>query len=145
MFRASRRVMSSAVVRRIINTPLAPEAIGPYNQAIVVDKTVYVSGQLGLDPDSGDFPGSDVECQTKQALINMGHILEAANSSFDKVVKTTVLLADINDYAKVNEIYAEYFTSFYPARAAFQAGALPKAAKVEIEAIAIAGDVIDEK
>jgi len=82
-----------------------------------------------------------VESETKQALTNMGHILQAANCSFNNVVKTTVLLADINDFTKVNEIYKEFFTSNYPARAAYQAAALPRGARVEIEAVAVVGDI----
>ncbi|CAH3110447.1 unnamed protein product [Pocillopora meandrina] len=134
----------AATIRKIVSTSKAPGAIGPYNQAVIADKTMYVSGQLGLDPNTMDFVSDDVTEQTKQALTNMGHILEAGGSSFDKVVKTTVLLADIGDFAKVNEVYATFFTSKQPARAAYQVGNLPKYGKVEIEAVAIVGEVKDE-
>lgn len=131
-------------LRRIVSTTKAPGAIGPYNQAVIADKTMYVSGQLGLNPETMEFVSDDVQEQTKQALKNMGHILEAGGSSFDKVVKTTVLLADINDFAKVNEVYSTFFTSHQPARAAYQVANLPKLGKVEIEAVAIVGEVKDE-
>lgn len=134
----------AATIRRIVSTAKAPKAIGPYNQAVIADKTMYVSGQLGLNPETMDFVSDDVVEQTKQALVNMGYILEAGGSSFDKVVKTTVLLADINDFAKVNDVYKTFFTSYQPARAAYQVANLPKLGKVEIEAVAIVGEVKDE-
>lgn len=134
----------AAVVRKIINTAKGPKAVGPYNQAVVVDKTVYVSGMIGLDPVTGDLVPGGVVPQTEMALKNMGEVLKAAGSSFSNVVKTTVLLADIKDYAAVNQIYTNFFTTNYPARAAYQAGALPKAALVEIEAVGIVGTIIDE-
>lgn len=134
----------AATVRKIVSTVKAPGAIGPYNQAVIADKTMYISGQLGLDPKTMNFVSEDVAEQAKQALENMGHILEAGGSSFNKVVKTTVLLADINDFAKVNEVYKTYFTSHQPARAAYQVANLPKLGKVEIEAVAIVGEVKDE-
>ncbi|XP_065061797.1 2-iminobutanoate/2-iminopropanoate deaminase-like [Rhopilema esculentum] len=133
----------AAIVRRVINTAKAPAAIGPYSQAVLVNSTLYVSGQLGLVSETMQFVSDDVQAQAKQALQNMGHILEAAGTSFDKVVKTTVLLADINDFAKVNEIYGTFFKEPYPARAAYQCANLPKLARVEIEAIAVVGDVVD--
>eukprot|EP00116_Pleurobrachia_bachei_P017785 sb/3478047/ len=98
----SRQAMSK-IVRKVINTAKAPSAIGPYSQAVQVNETLYVSGQLGLDAKSMDFVDGGVQAQAKRALENMGHILEAAGTSFDKVVKTTVLLKDIEDFAKVNE------------------------------------------
>ncbi|CAH3019874.1 unnamed protein product [Porites evermanni] len=135
----------AATIRRIVSTAKAPKAIGPYNQAVIADKTMYVSGQLGLNPETMDFVSDDVVEQTKQALVNMGCILEAGGSSFDKVVKTTVLLADINDFAKVNDVYKTFFTSHQPARAAYQVANLPKLGKVEIEAVAIVGEVTTSK
>lgn len=135
----------AATIRRIVSTTKAPGAIGAYNQAVIADKTMYVAGQLGLDPQTMNFVSDDVAEQTKQALTNMGHILEAGGSSFDKVVKTTVLLADINDFAKVNEVYSTFFTSKQPARAAYQVANLPKLGKVEIEAVAIVGEVTTSK
>lgn len=132
-----------SVIRKIISTAKAPAAIGPYSQAVLVDHTLYISGQLGLDPSTMDFVSQDVGEQTKQALTNMGHILAAAGSGFDKIVKTTILVADMKDYGRVNEVYASYFKPPFPARAAFEVANLPKYGLVEIEAVAIVGDVTD--
>lgn len=120
-----------------IATPNAPAAIGPYSQAVVAGHTLYVSGQLPIDPITGAFAGEDITAQTRQSLTNIRSILEANGMSMVDVVKTTVLLADINEFAAMNAVYAEFFSEPYPARAAFQVAALPKAAKVEIEAIAV--------
>lgn len=120
-----------------ISTPNAPAAIGPYSQAVEAGNTVYVSGQLPIDPATGAFAGADIAAQTRQSLQNIRSILEANGMSMKDVVKTTVLLADINEFAAMNAVYAEFFSEPYPARAAFQVAALPKAAKVEIEAIAV--------
>ncbi|KAF5915185.1 hypothetical protein HPG69_011648 [Diceros bicornis minor] len=109
------------------------------NQAVLVDKTVYVSGQIGLDPSSGQLVPGGVAEEAKQALTNIGEILKAAGCDFSNVVKTTVLLADINDFNTVNEIYKQYFKSSFPARAAYQVAALPKGGRVEIEAVAVLG------
>jgi reactive intermediate/imine deaminase len=130
--------------RVIVNTNAAPAAIGPYNQAVIVDKTMYISGCIGFIPKTMEIIGGGVEAEASQALINMGAILKAAGCTHKNVVKTTVLLNDIKDFAAVNEIYKNFFTSHYPARAAYQAAALPKGAKVEIEAIAMVGEIIDE-
>ncbi|XP_004697520.1 2-iminobutanoate/2-iminopropanoate deaminase [Echinops telfairi] len=131
----------SSLIRKVISTAKAPGAIGPYSQAVLVDRTMYISGQVGLNPSDGQLvPGGVVE-ETKQALANMGEILKAAGCDFTNVVKTTVLLADINDFATVNDIYKQYFKSSFPARAAYQVAALPKGARVEIEAIAIQGPI----
>ncbi|VDM82079.1 unnamed protein product [Strongylus vulgaris] len=111
-------------------------------QAVRVDNTIYVSGSLGLDPKSGELK-EGVKEQAHQSLKNIGEILKAAGVGYGNVVKTTVLLANINDFATVNDIYKEYFTSKYPARAAYQVAALPKNALVEIEAIAVAGEIKD--
>nr|ALS04664.1 putative ribonuclease UK114 [Pseudodiaptomus poplesia] len=135
--------MAGSMRRIIISTKLAPAAIGPYNQAVQVDNTLYISGQIGLHPRDNEIVKGGVEAEAKQALVNMGHILEAANCSFNNVVKTTVLLADMNDFTKVNNVYTEFFTSNYPARAAYQVAALPRGAKVEIEAVAVIGDIKD--
>ena len=121
---------------RKIESPKAPAAIGPYSQAIAADSLVFVSGQLPVDVTTGAFAGEDIQAQTRQSLLNIRSILEEEGLSMQNVVKTTVLLADIGDFAAMNEIYAEFFTPPYPARAAFQVAALPKGAKVEIEAIA---------
>ncbi|XP_032794818.1 2-iminobutanoate/2-iminopropanoate deaminase [Daphnia magna] len=135
--------MSNTILRRIIHSSFAPAAIGPYSQAVLVDKTLYISGQLGLDAQTGSLVPGGVEAEAKKALDNMGHILEAAGISYKNVVKTTVLLADINDFGKVNEIYRQYFTENFPARAAYQVAALPRAGRVEIEAVAVVGVVED--
>ena len=119
-----------------IETTKAPGAIGPYSQAIRVNNLVFVSGQLPIDPKTGAFPSDDIKDQTRQSLENIKTILEAAGYEMSQIAKTTVLLADIADFAAMNEVYAEYFSDPCPARAAFQVAALPKGAKVEIEAIA---------
>lgn len=115
----------------------APAAIGPYSAAIRAGSTVYVSGQLPADPATGAFP-EGIEAQTRQSLTNLKAILEAEGLSMANVVKTTVLLSDIGNFAAMNGVYAEFFSAPYPARAAFQVAALPKAALVEIEAVAVA-------
>ena len=125
--------------RHVIHTPSAPAAIGPYSQAIRVGDVVYSSGQIGIDPQSGAFVSEDVGAQARQALANLAQVLAAAGASLRDVVKTTVFLADMGDYAEVNAIYAEHFQAPYPARSAVQAAALPKGARVEIEVIACVG------
>ncbi len=119
-----------------VHTENAPAAIGPYSQAVRAGNTVYVSGQIPIDPETGAFAGEDIASQTRQSLTNIRNILKAAGMDMSNVVKTTVLLADIADFAAMNEVYAEFFSEPYPARAAFQAAAIPKGAKVEIEATA---------
>ena len=120
-----------------IATEKAPAAIGPYSQAIKAGNTIYVSGQIPIDPAKGEFAGDDIAAQTRQSLTNIKNILVAAGTDMSHVVKTTVLLADIADFAAMNDVYAEFFTEPYPARAAFQAAAIPKGALVEIEAVAV--------
>ena len=122
-------------MKKVISTPKAPAAIGPYSQAVELNGTLFVSGQLPVNPADGTMPES-IEEQTHQSLRNIRAILEEAGMAFSDVVKTTVLLADINDFARMNAVYAEYFTDLKPARACFQVAALPKAAKIEIEAVA---------
>lgn len=114
----------------------APAAIGPYSQAVVHGDTVYVSGQLPIDPVTGAFPDDTIEGQTRQSLENIRAILAEAGLTMNDVLKTTVLLKDIRDFGRMNEVYAQYFDGIYPARAAFQVGALPKDALVEIEVVA---------
>ena len=121
-------------MKRKIETELAPAAIGPYSQAIRTEELVFVSGQLPVE--NGVMP-EDITEQTKASLNNVKAILEAAGSDLTKVVKTTVFLQDMGDFAQMNEVYASFFTKPYPARACFQVAKLPKDAKVEIEAIAI--------
>jgi 2-iminobutanoate/2-iminopropanoate deaminase len=125
------------MAKTAIHTENAPAAIGPCSQAIKAGNTIYVSGQLPIDPKTGEFAGEDIESQTRQSLTNVQNILREAGADMENVVKTTVLLADIADFAAMNGVYAEFFSAPFPARAAFQAAALPKAAKVEIEVVAV--------
>ncbi|MBI9076674.1 MAG: RidA family protein [Desulfatibacillum sp.] len=120
-----------------ITTDKAPAAIGPYSQAIKCNGLVFVSGQLAINPQTGEVEG-DIREQTKTVLANLGHILEAAGSSLDKVLKTTVFLDNIEDFAAMNEVYATFFAQTPPARAAFEVARLPKGGLVEIEAVASA-------
>ncbi|XP_056378339.1 2-iminobutanoate/2-iminopropanoate deaminase isoform X3 [Hyla sarda] len=133
----------SDTLRRIIYTPTAPVRRDVYSQAVVVDKTMYVSGQLGMDPASGQLVPGGVKNEAKQALVNMGEILKAAGCDYTNVVKTTVLLADINDFNDVNEIYKQFFQHNFPARAAYQVVALPRGGRVEIEAVAVLGPITE--
>ena len=119
-----------------IHTPNAPAAIGPYSQAVQAGNMLFVSGQIPIDPATGVFAGEDIVTQTKQSLTNVKNILEAAGYSLNDVVKTTVLLADIADFAAMNAVYAEFFSENKPARACFAVRDLPRGALVEIEAIA---------
>lgn len=119
-----------------IYSPAAPAAIGPYSQGIAAGNFAFISGQLPIDPASGTFPGEDIDAQTRQSLQNLRAVLEANGMTMADVVKTTVLLADINEFGAMNQVYGEFFTEPYPARAAFQVAALPKNARVEIEAVA---------
>ena len=120
-----------------IHTPDAPSAIGPYSQAIAAGNTIYVSGQIPIDPSTGAFAGDDITTQTRQSLSNLKAILAAAGADMTDVVKTTVYLAHMEDFAAMNQVYAEFFTAPYPARAAFEVAALPKNALVEIECVAV--------
>ncbi len=122
-------------MNKVINSEKAPTAIGPYSQAIESNGFVYVSGQLPINVETGTMPES-IEEQTAQSLSNIKSILEAAGLSMDNVVKTTVLMTNLGDFTKMNEVYGTFFSGAYPARAAYQVVALPKGAMVEIEAIA---------
>ena len=122
--------------KKIIATENAPAAIGPYSQAVRANGLVFVSDQLPVNPATGAFAGADIAAQTRQSLTNLRNILEAAGLTLAHVVKTTVLLKDIGDFAAMNAVYAEFFPEESPARAAFQVAALPKDALVEIEAVA---------
>lgn len=124
-------------MKKVIASPEAPKAIGPYSQAIEAGGTLYVSGQLPVDPVIGKMP-EGIEAQTRQSLKNIGAILSEAGMSYGNVVKTTVLLSDISNFAAMNQVYAEFFDGAYPARACYQVAALPMGALVEIEAIAAA-------
>ncbi len=121
---------------RSVQTDAAPAAIGPYSQAIVVDGWVFCSGQIPLDPGTGELLKGSVAEQTELVLSNLRAVLEAAGSSLDYVVKTTVFLSDMNSFAEMNEVYAKHFADHRPARTAVQAGALPKFCDVEIECVA---------
>jgi 2-iminobutanoate/2-iminopropanoate deaminase len=123
-------------MRQAISTPAAPRAIGPYSQAIRAGSLLFLSGQIPFDPRTGELVQGDIANQTHRVLQNLGAILEAAGASFDHVVRTTVYLADMNDFAAMNEVYGTYFSSPAPARAPVQAARLPKDARVEIDVIA---------
>ncbi|GAA6786044.1 RidA family protein [Helicobacter pylori] len=124
-------------MKEVIHSTLAPKAIGPYSQAIATNDLVFISGQLGIDASTGEFKGADIHSQTTQSMENIKAILKEAGLGMDSVVKTTILLKSLDDFAVVNEIYGSYFKEPYPARATFQVAKLPKDALVEIEAIAI--------
>ncbi|MBP3356282.1 MAG: RidA family protein [Rikenellaceae bacterium] len=123
-------------MKKIINSPLAPKAVGPYSQAVEANGTLYVSGQLPVNPAIGTVPET-IEEQTAQSLENTGAILAEAGYSFDDVVKSTVLLADMNDFAAMNGVYARYYTKDMPARVCYQVAKLPLGVKVEIDTIAV--------
>ena len=123
-------------MKKVIATRDAPKAVGPYSQAIEVNGTLYISGQIPVNPADGKVQ-EEITAAAHQSLKNIGAILKEAGMTYDNVVKTTVLLADIADFKAVNEVYAEYFTGDKPARACYQAAALPLGVKVEIEAIAV--------
>ena len=123
-------------MKKIIASPQAPKAVGPYSQAVEVNGTLYISGQIPVVPADGSVPES-IEAQTRQSLKNIGAILEKAGMTYSNVVKTTVLLDDISNFAAMNAVYSEFFTAEKPARACYQVAALPMGVKVEIEAIAV--------
>ena len=122
-------------MKKVISSPKAPAAVGPYSQAIEINGMLFVSGQLPMNPATGKAPET-IEEQTRQSLANAAAILEEAGYSFADVVKTTVLLTDIKDFAAMNAVYAEHFSGAYPARVCYQVAALPMGAKVEIDMIA---------
>lgn len=123
--------------RNVIVAEKAPKAIGPYSIAVQTESMVFCSGQLGLDPATGELIAPDVESQTRQALTNLKNVLEAAGTSLEKVVKTTVFLKNMSDFPKMNPIYAEFFTSNFPARSTIEVAGLPKGGLVEVEATAL--------
>ncbi|XP_009124493.1 reactive Intermediate Deaminase A, chloroplastic [Brassica rapa] len=123
--------------KEVVSTDKAPPAVGPYSQAIKANGFVFVSGVLGLIPETGEFISDDVEDQTYQLLKNMGEILKAGGASYCAVVKTTIMLADLADFKKVNDIYGKYFRNDPPARSTYQVAALPLKAKIEIDCIAV--------
>ncbi|MBU0510429.1 MAG: RidA family protein [Chloroflexi bacterium] len=125
--------------KQVVVAENAPQAIGPYSAGVRAGEFVYTAGQLGIDPASGAFVAGGIEAETRQALTNLKAVLEAAGTSLENVVKTTVFLRDMNDFAAMNGVYAEFFTANYPARSAVQVARLPKDAAVEIEAVAVGG------
>jgi 2-iminobutanoate/2-iminopropanoate deaminase len=127
------------VSKEILATTAAPKAIGPYSQAVKAGPWVFCSGQIALDAKTGEMVGEDVPTQTRQVLLNLAAVLKAAGLGFNDVVKTTVYMQDLGEFSRMNDVYAESFPTPSPARAAMQAGALPKGALVEIDAIAYAG------
>lgn len=124
-------------MKTIVKAEKAPKAIGPYSVANIYNQFVFTAGQLGIDPNTGELVAGGVANETRQALKNIRNVLEAAGTSLDGVVKTTVFLRDMNDFAQMNTVYAEFFTENFPARSTVQVAALPKNGAVEIEAIAL--------
>ncbi|MBE5953448.1 MAG: RidA family protein [Lachnospiraceae bacterium] len=123
--------------KTIISTDKAPAAIGPYSQAIAVGDMIFTSGVIPIIPETGELETGDIEAQAKQAIGNLINLLEAAGSNADSVVKTTVFIKDMNDFAAINEVYATFFTDNYPARSCVEVARLPKDVLIEIEAIAL--------
>ncbi|HZI17347.1 MAG TPA: RidA family protein [Pyrinomonadaceae bacterium] len=126
--------------KRIVRTEEAPQAIGPYSQAVVAGGLVFASGQIPIDPATGRFVEGGVGEQTEQVLRNVSKVLEAAGTRLDRVVRTTVFLADMDDFAAMNEVYGRFFAADAPARSTVQAARLPRDARVEIDVIALAGE-----
>lgn len=122
--------------KKIINTPDAPAPIGPYNQAILQGDTLYISGQICLDPHTGDLKNQDIQEETHRVLQNLRAILQAAGMNFNNVVKTTIFITDMNRFSEINEVYGKYFDGDFPARETVQVSALPKFVNVEISMIA---------
>ena len=123
--------------RTIINTETAPAAIGPYSQAVKTDTMVFVSGQLAFDPATGNLITDDIKAEARQAMNNLKTILEASDSSLEKVVKTTLFIKNMDDFPLINEVYGEFFTKDFPARACVEVARLPRDAHFEIEAVAL--------
>ena len=129
-------------MRQAISSDGAPKAIGPYSQAIRAGQLLFLSGQVPLDPATGQLVGGDIAAQTRRVMDNLGAVLNAAGLSFADIVRTTIFLADINDFAAVNEVYGSYFSAPAPARATVQVARLPKDARVEIDAVASFREVV---
>ena len=127
-------------MKSVVSTSDAPPAIGPYSQAIVANGLVFASGQIPLDPDSGQIVDADIRIQTRRVLANLSAVLAAAGSSLDRAVKTTCFLRDMNDFAAFNEVYAEHFTSEPPARSTVQVARLPRDVGIEIDVIALVAE-----
>jgi 2-iminobutanoate/2-iminopropanoate deaminase len=124
-------------MRQAVSTPAAPQAVGPYSQAIRAGSLLFVSGQIPIDPATGQVIAGDAAAQTRRVMENIGEILKAAGSSFYQVVRTTVYLADIAEFSAMNEVYGQYFSAPAPARSTIQAARLPRDAKLEIDVIAV--------
>ncbi len=127
-------------MKQIVRTEAAPQAIGPYSQAVVAGGLVFASGQIPTDPATGQFVEGGVAEQTRQVLRNLSKVLEAAGTGLERVVKTTVFLADMNDFAEMNEVYGSFFGENPPARSTVEAARLPRDARVEIDVVALAGE-----
>lgn len=127
-------------MRNAVSTPGAPQAVGPYSQAIRAGSFLFVSGQIAIDPSTGQVVAGDIGVQTRRVMENLGEILKAAGSSFEQVVRTTVYLADIADFPAMNEVYGQFFTTPAPARSTIQAARLPRDSKVEIDVIALTSE-----
>lgn len=123
--------------KKVINTKTAPSPIGPYNQAIVVNGTMYISGQICIDPQTGMLKNRDIQDETHQVMQNLKSILAEAGMDFNNVVKTTIFITDMNQFSEINEVYGKYFNGNFPARETVQASALPKFVNVEISMIAV--------
>jgi len=124
-------------MKSIIQTKKAPAAIGPYSQAVEVGDMLYTSGQIAINPSTGEIEMSTIEAETHQVMKNLGAVLQAANRTYSSIVKTTIFLSDMNNFAKVNEVYASYFEANFPARETVEVAGLPKGVNVEISAIAV--------
>jgi 2-iminobutanoate/2-iminopropanoate deaminase len=124
------------LTKQIVISDKAPKALGPYSVANRIGNLVFTAGQLGLDPQTGELAQGGIEAETRQALTNIRNVLEAAGSSLEQVVKTTVFLCDMNDFTRMNTIYGQFFTENFPARSTVQVAALPKGGAVEIETVA---------
>jgi 2-iminobutanoate/2-iminopropanoate deaminase len=125
--------------KRVIRTPTAPAAIGPYSQGVKTGDLIFTAGQIGLDPNTGELAPGGIQAETRQVLSNIQNILEAAGSSMKNVIKTTVFLRDLNEFAAMNTVYAEFFPESPPARSTVQVAGLPKSVAVEIEVVAVLG------
>jgi 2-iminobutanoate/2-iminopropanoate deaminase len=125
--------------KMILESDKAPKAVGPYSQGTKFGNLIFTAGQIPIDPANGEIVGANAEEQTRQVLTNLRNVLAAGGASFDNVLKTTVFLVDLQDFAAMNKVYAEFFAAPFPARSTIQVAALPKGAKVEIEAVASVG------
>ncbi|MEO0051369.1 MAG: RidA family protein [candidate division WOR-3 bacterium] len=124
-------------MKQTVHSEKAPRPVGPYSPAVIAGEFVWTSGQLGIDPTTGELVPGGIEAETEQVLKNLAAVLEAAGSGLDRVVKTMIFITDMNQFARVNAVYARYFQEPYPARSTVQVSALPKGAMVEIEAVAL--------